>query len=148
MLNGNSVNNEKHLLIETDTLLALISIGDRHHDEVKKFLESVNGGLYLSPYSLTELDLLVRAREILFTETRAFYRLLNDLIDYYDIGLLPPEPAYHGEAYELRSKYRGLTYFDSLHAAVGIIEDLKLVSYDQEYEKVTTLNYSRPKEFL
>lgn len=129
-------------------LLALISMSDRHHDEAKKLLESVDGELYLSPYSLTELDLLVRAKEIIFTEAKAFYTSLSDLLDYYDVGLLRPKPAYHGEAYELRSRYSALTYFGSLHAAVGIIEGLRLVSYDQEYEKVKTLNYSRPKASL
>lgn len=148
MLNENLANNEKNLLIETDLLLALISAGDRHHDEAKELVENANVSLSLSPYSLTELDLLVRAKEIVFTEARLFYSSMNDLLGYYDIGLFPPKPAYHGEAYELRSRYRGLTYFDSLHAAVGIVEDLRLVSYDKEYARVGKLKYSHPKECL
>lgn len=148
MLKGNSANNERRLLIETDLLLALISPGDRHHGEAKGLFENAGVRLCLSPYSLTELDLLIRAKEIMFTEAGLFYASLGNLLEYYDIGLPTPKPAYHGKAYELRSKHRGLTYFDSLHAAVGIVENLRLVSYDKEYAQVGGLKYSHPKECL
>jgi len=61
--------------------------------------------------------------------------------------MFPTKPKYHREAFKLRKKYENLTYFDSLHAAVGIVENLELVSYDKEYAKVTELKYSRPDRY-
>jgi len=49
--------------------------------------------------------------------------------------------------FKLREKYTSLTYFDSLHAAVGIVENLKMVSYDREYAKLTELEYSYPAKY-
>jgi predicted nucleic acid-binding protein len=56
------------------------------------------------------------------------------------------KPAYHGEAWELREKYKGLTYFESLHVAVGVIENLELLSYDKEYAKIGELTYTHPNK--
>ncbi len=51
------------------------------------------------------------------------------------------------QAYKLREKYNFLTYFDSLHAAVGIVENLEIVSYDKKYAKLTELKYSHPDNY-
>ena len=48
------------ILIETDILLALISPEDKHHVEIIKLLDNFVGELQLSPYSLMELDLLLK----------------------------------------------------------------------------------------
>lgn len=124
--------------------MALISPEDRHHAESAELLEKVLSGSSLSPYSLIELDLLLKSGEIVVTELKAFFEALGNLFRYRDIHTLVAKPYYHGEAQELRGKHDGLTYFDSLHAAVAIIEDLELVSYDKEYTKIDTLKYRHP----
>ena len=90
----------------------------------------------------------MKSEEIVVKEVEAFYSLLSDLIRYRDVGLLPTKPIYHGEAYRLRQKYKSLTYFDSLHASVGIIESLELVSYDKEYAKIRELKHTHPDKYI
>ncbi len=135
-------------LIETDILLALISPEDKHHGGVIKLLGKFVGEIQLSPYSLMELDLLLKSGEIVITEIKTFYTLISKVLKYRQIGLLKIQPTYHGEAWELREKYKVLSYFDSLHAAVGIIENLELLSYDKEYDKVDELTYTHPKKYI
>ena len=127
--------------------MALISPEDRNHANVVRLLDSLLGEVKISPYSLIELDLLLRSGEILVKEVTAFYDALNELLKYREVSTFPTKPEYHREAFKLREKYTSLTYFDSLHAAVGIVENLKMVSYDREYAKLTELEYSYPAKY-
>ena len=129
-------------------MLALISPGDKHHAEAARLLDTFLGDSRLSPYSLIELNLLLRCGEIVVREVKTFYTTLNKLFKYREISSLPAEPIYHGEAHELRKKYSELTYFNSLHAAVGITENLELVSYDKEYAKIEELEYNHPNKYI
>ncbi|MEM2849380.1 MAG: PIN domain-containing protein [Candidatus Bathyarchaeia archaeon] len=52
------------------------------------------------------------------------------------------------EAFKLRSKYKTLTYFDSLHAAVAIVEDLEVVSYDRTYADLAEDRYIHPEKYV
>ena len=135
-------------MIETDVLLALISPEDKHHAEAIELLDKLRGEVAMSPFSLMELDLLLRSGEIVVKEVEAFYDALGDLFDFREVEILPTKPRYHGEAFGLRKRHENLKYFDSLHAAVAVVEDLELVSYDKEYEKVTGLNHSHPREHV
>jgi len=114
---------------------------------VRELLDRLLGDIKISPYSLTELDLLLKSGEIVVKEVTAFYDALSDLFEYREIGTLSTKPEYHREAFVLRKIYESLTYFDSLHASVGIVENLELVSYDKEYAKVTELRYSLPGKY-
>ena len=134
------------MLIETDILLALISPGDRHHSDAVRLLEKLLGEVKISPYSFIELNLLLKSKNIIVREVMAFYKALSDL-NYRAIRTFPIKPEYHGEAFRLREKYEFLTYFDSLHAAVGIVENLEIVSYNMKYEKITELKYSHPDKY-
>ena len=136
------------VLIETDILLALISREDKHHADAVTLLDGVLSGSRLSPYALIELDLLLRSGEIIVREVMSFYTALSTFFKYRNIALLSAKPVYHGEAHELREKYKKLTYFDSLHAAVGIIENMELVSYDKGYRKVSELKYNHPSKYF
>lgn len=127
--------------------MALISTEDKHHAEVIGLLDKLLGNVKISPYSLIELNLLLKSGEIIVKEVVAFYDTLSDLFEYREIGTLSTKPEYHGEAFGLRKKYGNLTYFDSLHAAVGIVENLELVSYDKEYAKLTELKYNDPDKY-
>lgn len=136
------------ILFETDILLALISREDKHHTEAVSLLNSFLSGSTLSPYALIELNLLLRSEEIVVREIKSFYASLGTLLKYRNITLSPVKPIYHGEAHELRGKYKELTYFDSLHAAVSMVENMELVSYDKEYAKVRELKYNHPSKYL
>jgi len=135
------------VLIETDILLALISPGDRHHSDAVRLLDKLLGEVKISPYSFIELNLLLKSKNIIVREVMAFYKALSDLLNYRAIRTLPIKPEYHSEAFRLREKYEFLTYFDSLHAAVGIVENLEIISYDREYAKITELKYSHPDKY-
>jgi len=41
-----------------------------------------------------------------------------------------------------------LIYFNSLHAAVAIVEDQILLSYDERYSRVAEPKYIHPEELL
>ncbi|MEX2751096.1 MAG: hypothetical protein Q6366_004330, partial [Candidatus Freyarchaeota archaeon] len=60
--------NIAEFIVETDILLALISREDKHHTEVVKLLDKFAGEIQLSPYSLIELDLLLKSGEIIVAE--------------------------------------------------------------------------------
>jgi len=127
--------------------LALISAEDKHHADVRRLLDKILGDIKISPYSLVELDLLLKSGEIIVKEVTAFYETLSVLFKYREIGTYPTKPEYHCEAFKLREKYGNLTYFDSLHAAVAIFEGMELVSYDKEYAKVTELRHNHPDKY-
>ncbi|MDW8004350.1 MAG: PIN domain-containing protein [Thermofilaceae archaeon] len=133
------------MLIETDVLLSLISPEDRNHSRTVKLIEDFASQLKLSPYSLVELDLLVRSGKIVVKSVTAFYVALNELLKYKMIQVYAPKPEYHGEAYRLRKAY-SLTYFDSLHASAAIVEDEELVSYDRRYLELMELKYLHPEK--
>ena len=134
-------------LIETDILLALISAGDRHHADAIRLLDEALRDVKISPYSFMELDLLLKSKEIIVRDIPAFFGALGDLLEYRRMGTFPTKPEYHREAFRLREEYVDLTYFDSLHAAVGIVEGMELVSYDRTYAKIARLRYSHPEEY-
>ena len=138
----------KFFLIETDILLALISPEDKHHNEALQLLEKFEGRLVLSPYSLLELDLIIRARGVIISDIKEFYSSLHLLLEYRRVKLIPSKPIYHLKAHELRRKYNELTYFDSLHASVGASENLELVSYDNIYANLIELRFKHARAAL
>jgi len=133
------------VIVETDFLVALSSKGDRHHAEVRRLLEELNG-VFLSPYSLVELDLLITSG-VLRVRPVAFYGALSRVLPYYGVTVIRPKPSHLAKAWELRSGY-DLSFFDSLHAAVAIEEGEALVSYDRKYSDIEELTYIYPTDLL
>jgi len=131
------------VLVETDIILAMISEHDRHHNGVTELLDRTRG-IMLSPYSLAELDLIIKSGTVAISDIEAFYSALDSLLVYRRIEALPPKPAYHARGFDLRKRFRQLTYFDSLHAGVAITEGLLLISYDRIYAKIAGLEYRHP----
>jgi len=103
--------------------------------------------LALSPYAPTELDLMMRSSRLVVSEVEAFHKSLDTFLDNMNIKILSPRPKYHAQAYALRNTYRQLTYFDSLHASVSIVENVELLSYDEVYANIPGLVYKHPKEY-
>lgn len=133
------------VLIETDIVLALASITDKHHEEVKELLRRL-GSIKLSPYTLIELDLLV-ASERIKVKIPDFYEALEMVLSFYDVSIAKPSPKHLQIAWALRREY-GLTFFDSLHAAVAIHDNEVIVSYDKRYSVVRGVKYKHPQEIL
>lgn len=113
-----------------------------------ELLDMFQGEVRISPYSLIELDLLLKSGAIIVKDVAAFYDALRDLFEYREIGTFSMKPEYHREAHGLRKKYENLTYFDSLHASVGVFENLELASYDKEYAKANELKYNHPGKYV
>ena len=136
----------KHIVIETDVLVAALDDDDPHHSEASKIVKATRG-CFLSPYTLTELDLLLRSGNIVVKDYTLFWHKLRDMLDHYNINVLTPNPLHYAEAGKLRNLYN-LTYFDSLHAAAAIIEEKILISYDEKaYNKIENLKYIHPHHF-
>ena len=130
------------MLIETDVLIAALDADDPHNAEARKIITELK--VALSPYTLIELDLLIRSGKVAVANYRMFWEKMGETLNLYRIKVLPPRPKYHSKAEELRRQY-GLTYFDSLHAAVAITSNMQLVSYDHKaYSKIKGLRYLHP----
>ena len=133
----------RRVVVETDVLVAALDAGDPHHWEARGVIAGV-GGCALSPYSLVELDLLIRSGNMEVRDYGLFWRRLLGMLDFYRVFVLAPSPLHLAEAGRLRDMY-GLTYFDSLHAATAIVEKMALVSYDERaYGGIEGLRYVRP----
>lgn len=128
-------------------MLALISHTDKHHKEAALLIDKFGGEIYLSPYTLTELDLLIQSDLIAISSRGTFYSALSSLLEYRNVKILSPRPAYHAKAFDLRHRHKQLTYFDSLHAAVGITEEIELISYDRTYAGITGLKHRYPTKY-
>ncbi|MGC9010490.1 MAG: PIN domain-containing protein [Sulfolobales archaeon] len=100
----------------------------------------------MSPYALTKLDLLILFSR-LEVKLSEFYETFSKMPSYYDIEIIKPNPKHLTKGWELREKY-GLTYFDSLHASVALIENETLISYDKRYIGLRELKYLTPQEAL
>ena len=57
---------------------------------------------------------------------------------------IPDKPAYHAKAAQLEQEY-GLSFFDSLHAAVAIEEGYTMISADSKYKGIKGLRSINPR---
>jgi len=130
-------------MIETDVLLACMNPEDRHHDEAVKFIEAFPGTLTLSPFSLIEIDMLIRSGKLRVVDYHEFISALSDMLSLYGISIFPDEAGIHGLAQRLRDEH-GLTFFDSLHASAAMRKNATLYSYDRIYQRVRGLKWRRP----
>lgn len=137
----------KGFIVETDVIVAAIDPEDPHNSEAKNIIRWVTN-CNLSPYTLVELDLLIRSGRIRVRSRESFWHKLQEVLVYYRLSITAPSPVYHAEAEKLRERY-GLSYFDSLHAAVAIVEGRTLVSYDaRAYSRISELDYVHPSLLL
>jgi len=134
-------------MIETDVLLACMNPQDRHHEEAVKLITSLAGKLMLSPFSLIELDMLIRSGRIQVLDYHEFASALSDLLSLYDIRVLPDGPDIHELAWTLRNVH-GLSFFDSPHASTAMAKGLMLYSYDRAYGRVEGLRWKKPSDVI
>jgi predicted nucleic acid-binding protein len=119
------------LIIETDVLLAALNPKDPVNGLARKVIE--HDVLMLSPFSLLEVNLLVRAGTLEISDFDEFARDLGALLDARTIRILNDRPEYHSEAHRLETRYK-LTFFDSLHGAVSKVQREIIVSFDRVYD--------------
>ncbi len=131
-------------MMETDLIISTIFKGDPNHSLSKKILRGVRR-LILSPYTLVELDLLIRSGNIEVKEYTEFWTFFEEFLEQYNIKLVPMKPLHFIEAERIRNAY-SLSYFDSLHAAAAINMDVPLLSYDRSYSEVKGLGYISPRD--
>ncbi len=137
----------KVFIIETDIIVATIDPTDPHHMESRRIIANT-GKCMLSPYTLIELDLLIRSGNIVVKDYEGFWYGLKKIMNRYNIAIIIPDPLHHAEAEKLRKTY-GLTYFDSLHASVALLEKKPIVSYDERaYSKINGLEYIHPQRIV
>ncbi len=130
------------VIVETDFIIALSSTSDVHHFEAVRVLQKNIGRLKLSPYALVELDLIVKTGR-LEVSLPAYYESLHKLLEFYGVTIVEPSPTHFALAWKLRKEY-GLSYFDSLHAAVAVATKEPITSYDEAYKRVREVKYVPP----
>ncbi len=123
----------KRILVETGFLLAL-NPRDRHHDWALQLLNQAkrnNVYLFISAPALLELTLILRARGVDDEKIGILLESIDTAIRLYT------RPRYVGITLEsailaakLRCKYPELTFFDSYHAALAIINGLEYGDLD------------------
>ncbi len=131
-------------MVETDIILSAICRGDPNHDLSREVLRGLRRA-FLSPYSLMELDLLMRSGNLEVESYEEFWSSFDEFMRQYGIKLTPSKPLHFSEAERVRNTH-GLSYFDSLHAAAAIHEGVTLISYDGSYSRVDGLRHVHPKE--
>jgi len=134
-------------LVETDLILAAINTKDPKHREAEEVFDKCLGKLILSPYSLIEIDLLLRSGSIVTSDVYGFWNGIGEMLVHYRVSMFYPKSKYHSLAYKIRLDYN-LSYFDSLHAAIALCENIPIISYDKTYKRVKNLTYLHPSDVI
>ncbi len=131
------------MLIETDVVLAALNRRDPLRPAALDVLNIK--GLVLSPYSLLEINLLVRAGKMRVGDFGAFADELGAYLRAQEIAVLPDRPEYHATARSIGRRHN-LSFFDSLHAAAAIGEGGEIVSVDRAYDRIAGVRRRDPQD--
>ena len=127
------------VLLETGFLIAL-NPRDRNHKWALKILKKAGEGglnIYLSPAALTQIALILKSRDLNDSDISVALEAMEHAIKRYTKPQYPViTPSHHAYAAKLRVKYRELTFFDSLHAATAILNNLIYHDLDDIVRKV------------
>ena len=131
----------KGVLVETGFLLAL-NPRNKHHDWALQLLKQAKRGdirLFISSPAILELTLILRSRGIDDKSIEILLESMNIAIrsytkpNYVQVTLESAALASH-----LRQKYPDLTFFDSYHAALAIINNLEYYDLDPIVQRVVS----------
>ena len=127
------------VLVETGFMLAL-NPRDKHHEWAMKILEEAKKReilLYISPTAPIELSLIMKSKGY---EDKDIARVLNAIDVILEKYVKPQYPQIRLKelvyATELRIRYPELTFFDSIHAATAIINNLTYYDFDQTIKNI------------
>ncbi len=131
-------------LIELDILMAFINRSDRYHEVASRIMEAAisDRDIYLSSEALVEMSLIYRSRSM-ESELEEDMRLLLSMFNGRTVRLTPLEAM---RAVRIRREY-GLSFFDSLHAALALSLDSTIISLDEAYDGVEGLRRVDPREW-
>ena len=134
-------------VIETDLLKAYLDPDDRLHEASLKAFDSLTrtNGYALSSASLIELDLLLKSAGFSADEREAVFHTLT--IRLFRANIIAISPRALTNAVVLQGKYRiPRFYFDSLHLGLAMCHDGKIISSDQEFDRVEEVERIDPAE--
>ncbi len=123
----------RKVLVETGFLIAL-NPRNKHHKWAIDLLEQARKGsiqLFISEPAIIELTLILRSRGIGDRDIAILLEAINLAIRTYtkpNYAQITLESA--TLASQLRQKYSDLTFFDSYHAALAIINNLEYLDLD------------------
>ena len=124
-------------VLETDFLKGLLDPKDRLHDSSKRALGKVQRGEWnLASSSLLELDLLLKHAGMEPEERTTIFETLSAEIPKETILGLAHSTMSTAALVQSRHKDARRFYFDSLHLAVALESDGKIVSTDRYFDQV------------
>ncbi|ABM80530.1 type II toxin-antitoxin system VapC family toxin [Hyperthermus butylicus] len=133
-------------LLETGFLLAL-NPNDKNHQWALEVLARAKRGeleICISPAALVEVSLILRSQGVSDDVIAEVLRTMDDAISLYTRPQYCSLTLRHlSYAAELRTKYQNLTFFDSIHAAIAIIDKLAYIDLDPIVRDVVKLETKR-----
>ena len=127
------------VLVETGFLLAL-NPRDTHHQWALSLLEESRRKakiLYISPAAPMELALILKSKGYSDKSISRLLYAMHSIIERYTRPHYPPMGLEHvAYATELRARHPQLTFFDSIHASIAIIENLIYYDLDETVKDV------------
>jgi len=125
-------------LVETAFLLAL-NPDDPNHGYAMGLLNKSRRReveLYLSSPALLELSLLLKSKGLGEAKMREVFLALEDVLSRYGVVRIACLGLRHVSfVAELREEY-GLTFFDSLHASIAVLDQLEYLDFDQTIRRI------------
>ncbi len=137
----------ERILVETDFLFALRRKDPLHKAAIKLLDEASRGTLkiHVSPSSSIEASLIMKAAGIDEEDVSKALRAMEEAIGIYTSPSFPILTLTHASlAAELRKKY-DLTFFDSIHASVALLENLTYVGNDERIRRAVKLEGGRAR---
>jgi len=127
------------VLVETGFLLA-INPRDKHHRWAMEILEKAKkkeNVLYISPVAPIELSLIMKSKGFSDEDILRVMNALDVAIKRYTKPNYPSLELRHiAYAAKLRSKYFNLTFFDSIHASIAILNNLTYIDLDETIREI------------
>jgi len=141
-------------ILEVDLLYAATDPEDRHNKIAENILRltqnGVLGNVKVDSLALHELELnlksgniLINGRKPTYEDMAEFFRDLDKLLKFYEIGIFALTCGETALSAELRRRGR-LTFYDSHHAAAALLYDSKIISLDTAYDRVKNLKRLDP----
>ena len=133
-------------LLETGFLLAL-NPNDKNHGWALEILTRARRGeldVCISPAAPIEVSLVLRSRGLSDGMVAEALRAMEEAVSLYTKPRYCRLTLQHlSYAAELRGRYRSLTFFDSIHAAVAITEGLMYMDLDPIVRNIVERERSR-----
>ena len=126
-------------LVETSFLISL-NPDSKYHTWAIDILKKARGGsidLYISPISPVELSLILRSREVDEESISDTLSALATIIGRYVKPKYPVLTIEHlSYAAKLRNRYSQLTFFDSIHLAIALLNKIQYIDKDKVIKQV------------